>query len=126
MKPEVLRRKQEEMRQRLLAERKQAKEAGKRQAEQQNWDNGHAERKREGYRFVAMGCYLRASDRRMKLERYVTAVYGCKTSWARVENHGKYFTYHANKQTRRTDRPANGGNWTFNPRTAPVRPPLAA
>jgi hypothetical protein len=113
------------MRRRVLAERKHDKDAPKREQAQREWKDGSAERYREGYRFVAMGNYLRASERRMKLERYITAIYGCKTSWARVEAHGKYFTYHR-RDDRRSERPANGGKWEFNPRTAPLRAPLAA
>jgi hypothetical protein len=127
MKPEVLRRKQEEMRSRQAAARRQPIVDQRREREQQAWEAGRTERKREGYCFVAMGNYLRASERRMKLERYVTAMWGCKTSWRKIEEHGKYYSYA--KSDRRAERPVNGGKWSFNPRTpasAPVRAPLAA
>jgi hypothetical protein len=113
------------MRERQLKARRAPKEQLQREQEQQAWKDGHAERKRIGYAFVGMGCYLRASERRLKLERYVTALYGCKTSWARIEECGKYFSYR--KRERRSERPANGGKWDFNPRTrGPLRAPLAA
>jgi hypothetical protein len=123
VKPDVLRRKQEEMRQRQADARRAPAVQRQREREQQAWESARAERRRIGYAFVAMGCYLRASERRMKLERYVTALWGCKTSWRRIEEHGKYFTYQ--KTERRSERPASGGKWDFNPRT-PLRAPLAA
>jgi hypothetical protein len=82
------------------------------------WEAGHAERKREGYAFVAMDRYLYHSKRRMKLERYITAMFGCKTSWPRIEDHGKYYTYGSRNGGRRAERPENGGNWAFNPTTS--------
>src|SRR5881227_451242 len=111
------------MRERQAKARKAPREKEQREQQEQDWEAGRAERYREGYRFVAMGNYLRASERRMKLERYVTAMWGCKTSWRRIEAHGKYFTY--TKSERRSERPVNGGKWDFNPRT-PLRAPLAA
>lgn len=62
----------------------------RRERERLAWEEGRVIRKREGYGFVAMGCSLRAQERRMRRERYVTAMYGCKTSWPRILDHAKY------------------------------------
>lgn len=58
--------------------------------EQEKWESGRAQRKRDGYAFVAMDRYLYHSQRALRLERYVTAFYGCRTSWPRIEAHAIY------------------------------------
>lgn len=57
------------------------------------WENGRVERRREGYAFVAMGNKLRAWERMERLERRVTAFYGCETSWGRILDSAKYVTH---------------------------------
>jgi hypothetical protein len=82
-----LKRLQREMKARLHAERLAPARA---ERERLVWEAGHVARKREGYAAVAMGCVLRASERRMKRERYVTAILGVRTSWPRIIEHAKY------------------------------------
>jgi hypothetical protein len=81
---------------------------------------------REKPAFKRISWYLYAADRRMREERRITAFFGCKTSWVRIEAAGKYFVVNSRKSFngRRFERPPQGGNWTFNPR-GPVRAPLA-
>ena len=82
------------------------------------WLDAHPKRYREGIAFREMGRKLARYDRELRRERYVTAMLGVKTSWARVEEYGKYFVFGSAKSDggRRAERPERGGNWVFNPR----------
>jgi hypothetical protein len=41
--------------------------------------------------FSRMRWYLYSSQKRMRMERWVTAFYGCKTSWSRILETAKYY-----------------------------------
>jgi hypothetical protein len=80
--------------------------------------------KRESWAFFMMGRYLKKQSKAIADERYVTAMYGCRTSWPRIEAAGIYHTYARNKGERRSERPEHGGNWPFVKRTAYLTPRL--
>lgn len=106
--------KREKQRQRQL-ERMPLKTAAEIQAE--------AEKKRPLREHYALGRRLGREAKELELERYVTAFYGCRTSWSRVEAYGKYFRYISNKGNggRKTERPEHGLTWAFNPGTGTAR-----
>lgn len=54
------------------------------------WLASQAQRRQEGYAFREMGRKITREGRALERERYVTAMYGCKTSWARILDHAKY------------------------------------
>lgn len=82
------------------------------------WLKFQALRQREGIAFREMGRKLDRYERELRRERYVTAMLGVRTSWARVEEYGKYYVFGSLKSDngRRPERPERGGNWAFNPR----------
>lgn len=88
------------------------------EAELAAWLETQQTRRREAYGFREMGRKLDRQAREMKRERYVTSMLGVKTSWARIEEYGKYFVFGSRKSNggRRAERPERGGNWVFNPR----------
>jgi len=54
------------------------------------WLDAHPKRYREGIAFREMGRKLARYDRELRRERYVTAMLGVKTSWARILEAAKY------------------------------------
>lgn len=46
--------------------------------------------RREATSFGRMGWALKRQAKALELEHYVTAFYGCRTSWPRILEHAKY------------------------------------
>lgn len=50
-------------------------------------------RRRDENGWRAISLYLHHQQRLMANERYITAVYGCETSWPRIERAALYYSY---------------------------------
>lgn len=55
------------------------------------WKKGSVVNKRDGLGFTRMGLYLYHQKRALVEEQYITALFGCRTTWPEIEAMSIYF-----------------------------------